>query len=128
MDTSFVKSYTNFICMLVSARPEYLSLVLGRIAQGLTLRMSFLCHLYQLVLTCYHQNLGCKLWTLVYQKAPQDPSPVVWCTIAYTTCCDTSLPLFPPAPPPFIHYSLATSHTSGKIRVSKSRTYGTCSA
>ncbi|RDX53851.1 RNA polymerase I-specific transcription initiation factor RRN3 [Lentinus brumalis] len=38
MDTSFVKSYTNFICMLVSARPEYLSLVLGRIAQGLTLQ------------------------------------------------------------------------------------------
>ncbi|OSD04599.1 RNA polymerase I-specific transcription initiation factor RRN3 [Trametes coccinea BRFM310] len=36
MDTSFVKSYTNFIGMLVSARPEYLSLVLGRIAQGLT--------------------------------------------------------------------------------------------
>ncbi|RPD66924.1 RNA polymerase I-specific transcription initiation factor RRN3 [Lentinus tigrinus ALCF2SS1-7] len=36
MDTSFVKSYTNFIGMLVSARPEYLSVVLGRIAQGLT--------------------------------------------------------------------------------------------
>ncbi|KAI0331255.1 RNA polymerase I-specific transcription initiation factor RRN3 [Cubamyces sp. BRFM 1775] len=36
MDTSFVKSYTNFIGMLVSARPEYLSLVLGKIAQGLT--------------------------------------------------------------------------------------------
>ncbi|KAI0751039.1 RNA polymerase I-specific transcription initiation factor RRN3 [Daedaleopsis nitida] len=36
MDTTFVKSYTNFIGMLVSARPEYLSLVLGRIAQGLT--------------------------------------------------------------------------------------------
>ncbi|CDO73785.1 hypothetical protein BN946_scf185015.g113 [Trametes cinnabarina] len=36
MDTSFVKSYTNFIGMLLSARPEYLSLVLGRIAQGLT--------------------------------------------------------------------------------------------
>ncbi|KAI0353078.1 RNA polymerase I-specific transcription initiation factor RRN3 [Trametes cingulata] len=36
MDTSFVKSYTNFIGVLVSARPEYLSLVLGRIAQGLT--------------------------------------------------------------------------------------------
>ncbi|EJF62363.1 RNA polymerase I-specific transcription initiation factor RRN3 [Dichomitus squalens LYAD-421 SS1] len=36
MDTSFVKSYTNFIGMLVSARPEYLSLVLGKISQGLT--------------------------------------------------------------------------------------------
>ncbi|KAI0638420.1 RNA polymerase I-specific transcription initiation factor RRN3 [Trametes polyzona] len=36
MDTSFVRTYTNFIGMLVSARPEYLSLVLGKIAQGLT--------------------------------------------------------------------------------------------
>ncbi|KAH9833704.1 RNA polymerase I-specific transcription initiation factor RRN3 [Rhodofomes roseus] len=36
MDTSFVKSYTSFIGMLISARPEYLSLVLGRIAHGFT--------------------------------------------------------------------------------------------
>ncbi|KZT71473.1 RNA polymerase I-specific transcription initiation factor RRN3 [Daedalea quercina L-15889] len=36
MDTSFVKSYTAFIGMLVSARPEYLSLVLGKIAHGFT--------------------------------------------------------------------------------------------
>lgn len=42
MDTSFVKSYINFIGMLVSARPEYLSLVLGKLSQGLTYRMSIL--------------------------------------------------------------------------------------
>ncbi|EIW61642.1 RNA polymerase I-specific transcription initiation factor RRN3 [Trametes versicolor FP-101664 SS1] len=36
MDTGFARTYTNFIGMLVSARPEYLSLVLGKIAQGLT--------------------------------------------------------------------------------------------
>ncbi|KAG9317852.1 RNA polymerase I-specific transcription initiation factor RRN3 [Chiua virens] len=36
MDNTFVKSYTIFIGMLLSARPEYLSLVLGKIAQGLT--------------------------------------------------------------------------------------------
>ncbi|KDQ64421.1 hypothetical protein JAAARDRAFT_28051 [Jaapia argillacea MUCL 33604] len=36
MDTAFVKSYTTFIGVLVSARPEYLSLVLGKIAHGLT--------------------------------------------------------------------------------------------
>ncbi|KAH0840284.1 RNA polymerase I-specific transcription initiation factor RRN3-domain-containing protein [Lanmaoa asiatica] len=36
MDTAFVKSYTVFIGMLLSARPEYLSLVLSKIAQGLT--------------------------------------------------------------------------------------------
>ncbi|KAI0057541.1 RNA polymerase I-specific transcription initiation factor RRN3 [Artomyces pyxidatus] len=36
MDSSFVKSYTSFIEILVSARPEYLSLVLGKIAEGLT--------------------------------------------------------------------------------------------
>ncbi|PIL37371.1 hypothetical protein GSI_01064 [Ganoderma sinense ZZ0214-1] len=36
MDTSFVKSYINFIGMLVSARPEYLALVLGKLSQGFT--------------------------------------------------------------------------------------------
>jgi len=36
MDNQFVKSYTSFIGMLVSARPEYLSLVLERIVRGLT--------------------------------------------------------------------------------------------
>ncbi|KAF8555371.1 RNA polymerase I-specific transcription initiation factor RRN3 [Imleria badia] len=36
MDTAFVKSYTVFIGMLLSARPEYLSIVLSKIAQGLT--------------------------------------------------------------------------------------------
>jgi len=36
MDGQFARSYTSFIGMLVSARPEYLSLVLEKIAQGLT--------------------------------------------------------------------------------------------
>ncbi|KAK0230372.1 RNA polymerase I-specific transcription initiation factor RRN3 [Armillaria fumosa] len=36
MDTATVKSYTIFIGMLLSARPEYLSLILGMIAQGFT--------------------------------------------------------------------------------------------
>ncbi|CAL1700445.1 unnamed protein product [Somion occarium] len=36
MDTSFVKSYTSFIGMLVSAKPEYLATVLGKLAHGLT--------------------------------------------------------------------------------------------
>ncbi|TFK55617.1 RNA polymerase I-specific transcription initiation factor RRN3 [Heliocybe sulcata] len=36
MDTAFVKSYTIFVGMLVSARPEYLSLVLGTITRGFT--------------------------------------------------------------------------------------------
>jgi hypothetical protein len=38
MDDSFVKSYTMFIGMLLSAKPEYLSLVLGKVAQGFTYR------------------------------------------------------------------------------------------
>ena len=42
MDTGFVKAYTSFIGMLVSARPEYLSLVLGKIAHGFTYRAYFL--------------------------------------------------------------------------------------
>ncbi|KIJ69765.1 hypothetical protein HYDPIDRAFT_104386 [Hydnomerulius pinastri MD-312] len=41
MDTAFVKSYTVFIGMLLSARPEYLSLVLSKIAQGLTYQSGF---------------------------------------------------------------------------------------
>lgn len=40
MDTATVKSYTIFIGMLLSARPEYLSLILGKIAQGFTHRTS----------------------------------------------------------------------------------------
>ncbi|GLB34084.1 putative RNA polymerase I-specific transcription initiation factor RRN3 [Lyophyllum shimeji] len=36
LDSATVKSYTVFIGMLISARPEYLSLVLGKIAQGFT--------------------------------------------------------------------------------------------
>ncbi|KAG7447538.1 RNA polymerase I-specific transcription initiation factor RRN3 [Guyanagaster necrorhizus] len=36
LDIATVKSYTIFIGMLLSARPEYLSLVLGMIAQGFT--------------------------------------------------------------------------------------------
>ncbi|KAF9814394.1 hypothetical protein IEO21_05128 [Rhodonia placenta] len=36
MDTVFVKSYISFIGMLISARPEYLSLVLGKISHGFT--------------------------------------------------------------------------------------------
>ncbi|KAK7695390.1 hypothetical protein QCA50_000026 [Cerrena zonata] len=36
MDTSFVKSYTSFIGMLVSAKPEYLGTVLSQLAHGLT--------------------------------------------------------------------------------------------
>ncbi|KAF8204639.1 RNA polymerase I-specific transcription initiation factor RRN3 [Pholiota molesta] len=36
IDSATVKSYTVFIGMLLSARPEYLSLVLSKIAQGFT--------------------------------------------------------------------------------------------
>ena len=38
LDSPTVKAYTVFIGMLISARPEYLSLVLGKIAQGFTHR------------------------------------------------------------------------------------------
>lgn len=38
MDNATVKSYTVFVGMLLSARPEYLSLILGKIAQGFTHR------------------------------------------------------------------------------------------
>lgn len=38
MDSNFVKSYISFVGMLVSAKPEYLTLVLGKIASGFTYR------------------------------------------------------------------------------------------
>ena len=41
MDSGLVKTYTSFIEILVSARPEYLSLVLRRVTQGFTYRASF---------------------------------------------------------------------------------------
>lgn len=40
-DNPTVKSYTVFIGMLLSAKPEYLSLVLAKIAQGFTYREFF---------------------------------------------------------------------------------------
>jgi RNA polymerase I-specific transcription initiation factor RRN3 len=36
LDTATVKAFTLFIGMLLSARPEYLSLVLAKIALGFT--------------------------------------------------------------------------------------------
>ncbi|KAJ1309013.1 hypothetical protein OPQ81_004695 [Rhizoctonia solani] len=36
LDDAFVATYTNFVGMLVSARPEYLALVLSRCVQGFT--------------------------------------------------------------------------------------------
>jgi RNA polymerase I-specific transcription initiation factor RRN3 len=38
MDSAFVKSYTVFVGMLLSAKPEYLLLVLTKIVQGFTHR------------------------------------------------------------------------------------------
>jgi RNA polymerase I-specific transcription initiation factor RRN3 len=51
MDSSLVKTYTSFIEILVSARPEYLSLVLGRVAHGFTYRASFTTKEWSLLLT-----------------------------------------------------------------------------
>ncbi|KAG2145780.1 RNA polymerase I-specific transcription initiation factor RRN3 [Suillus clintonianus] len=42
MDAVFVKSYIVFIGMLISARPEYLSLILNRIAMGFTYQSGIL--------------------------------------------------------------------------------------
>lgn len=40
MDSNFVKSYISFIGMLISAKPEYLTIVLEKIASGFTYRAS----------------------------------------------------------------------------------------
>lgn len=87
MDTGFVKSYTTFISMLVSARPEYLSLVLGRIAQGLTYRMFIASRIFSLVFTSL-QSLGFKHLTLACPKAHPSPSPDASSMIVSITSCD----------------------------------------
>jgi len=43
LDNATVKSYIIFIGSLLSARPEYLSLVLSKLAQGFTYRMCIAC-------------------------------------------------------------------------------------
>lgn len=40
MDSSFVKVYTSFVGMLISAKPEYSNMILGKLASGLTYRAS----------------------------------------------------------------------------------------
>ena len=56
LDTATVKSYTLFIGMLLSARPEYLSLVLAKIAVGFTYR-EFLPYFHITeCLTCYAES------------------------------------------------------------------------
>lgn len=42
MDSTFVKSYISFVGMLISAKPEYLNLVLDKVSYGLTYR-TFCC-------------------------------------------------------------------------------------
>ena len=43
MDSNLAKSYVSFIGVLVSAKPEYLTLVLEKIASGFTCRAWLLC-------------------------------------------------------------------------------------
>lgn len=53
LDSATVKSYTDLIGMLISARPEYLSLVLEKIAQGFTYRTYLL---FSLLMRYYTQD------------------------------------------------------------------------
>ena len=75
LDNATVKSYTIFIGMLLSAKPEYLSSVLSMIAQGFTYRE----HLFPPILVLPianidFQNRVCKLLTLAYQNHQGPPS------------------------------------------------------
>lgn len=59
LDNATVKSYTVFIGMLLSARPEYLSLVLAKLAHGFTYRTQ--CLLFGLLVAhLFDQNLEYK--------------------------------------------------------------------
>jgi RNA polymerase I-specific transcription initiation factor RRN3 len=84
MDSSLVKTYTSFIQILVSARPEYLSLVLNRIAQDFTYRASRpkTESLPLKIIGRDLQNQVSKLSTLVFQSLPRRLSPDALSTIA----------------------------------------------
>lgn len=121
MDSQFVRSYTSFICMLVSARPEYLSLVLERIVRGLTYGACgcpSIPHpanlpktLGQIPLTLPCQNL--RLPPL------QEERSTIGCTACYGTYSPSSLPYHPP----FKIISSDTSHTNDYHSLPKSLTF-----
>ena len=63
LDSATVKSYTFLIGMLLSARPEYLSLVLGKIAQGFTYRAFSLSYeLLWLMMSADLVPVLCRVW------------------------------------------------------------------
>lgn len=108
MESNFVQTYINFIGILVSARPEYLTLVLGKIARGFTYRM---CHYVYIILTCIDYMF--RIWSSSTRRtwrreldesshpqgclrSPSHLAPTSPGAGAYATCCTrtTSRPQF----------------------------------
>lgn len=78
MDSNFVKSYISFVGMLVSAKPEYLTLVMGKIANGLTYRA---CDIQRLPYTHSSQRTESGLQALDACTAETSSKPLTRRTI-----------------------------------------------
>jgi hypothetical protein len=128
MDSAIVKSYIHFTGMLLSARPEYLSLVLGNITHRLTHRSSFSSlPPRHLKLTHKHQSLDFKPCMQTFPKARLVHLQDERYTIVSTSCSAISTPSYQLYLPHWDHFSSAIFLTSVRIRSLRLPTSGTCS-
>ena len=124
LDNATVKSYTIFIGMLLSAKPEYLSSVLSMIAQGFTYRE----HLFPLPLVLPianidFQNQVCKLSTLAYQNLQGLPSREGLYTTVYMIFSDIFFPLYQHYHPVYKFPSSCIFHINDRTKSLKQLTY-----
>lgn len=126
MDSTLVKSYTSFIEILVSARPEYLSIVLGRIAQSFTYRASVTKCMEILHTNHSLQSLAYKRSTPAYPRAPPPRSHDVSSTIVYTTFSAICSFLYQLSHQLFNPCSRKTFLIRGRVRQARSRISATC--
>jgi len=96
LDSPTVKLYTVFMGMLLSARPEYLSLVLGKIVQGFTHRACASCRMQ----SPYSPGVFRILYSANHGSYIQSP---LFFDIATSQSPHTSRNLRPPSLPPRPH-------------------------
>lgn len=125
MDSQFVKSYTSFIGMLVSARPEYLSSVLEKIAQGFTYSAYYYWRIDQGFLSDLLKILERPPSALLCRNLHLPPSQDALSTIGYTICCGIYLPSYPPYRLHFKTILFATSLINDCHSLHKSLTFVT---
>jgi hypothetical protein len=101
LDTATVKAYTLFIGMLLSARPEYLSAVLAKIALGFTYRQLPPKLSPHKRIDMVTQNLARRHLTQACRLRRQDHSQEERFMNEYTICSDICCPSSRHCHPPF---------------------------